>query len=120
MAPGKKAWGPTRSPTTTRGQYVLTADETPFPSRRGVIGTDGDATLERTGWGDVRRRHPSTRFADSWVYPAQSFEVVEVALPERADLDGLEFEDPLLPERYPSAAAVEESRAAIVSPRTAV
>jgi len=106
----EKGLGPDADPADYYGvdMYVLTADETPFPSRRGVIGTDGGATLERTGWGDVRRRHPSTRFADTWVYPAQSFEVVEVALPERAELNRLEFEDPLLPERYPSAAAVEE------------
>lgn len=79
---------------------VLAPDETPFPSGRGIVGECGEFVLERTGWGDVRRRRRSEQFADSWVYPAQAFESVQAAIADKEDLDRLEFESPELDARF--------------------
>lgn len=90
---------------------VFTPDETPFPSARGIVGESGSDVLEKTGWGDVRRRHRTAQFDDGWVYPAQAFETVEVAIPHRDDLDRLTFESPQLDLRFPPPAVLTEKKA---------
>jgi uroporphyrinogen decarboxylase len=90
---------------------VLAADETPFPSARGPVGEADGCVLERTGWGDVRCVRRTPGFEDGWVYPAQAFEAVQVALPEKGGLDALRFESPLLDSRYPAAADVADRKA---------
>lgn len=81
---------------------VVAADETPWPSRAGVLSHDGEETLARDGWGRLVRTRRSAMFS----------ETVGVALADRSALAGLEFESPLLPGRYERfAAAVAEQRA---------
>ncbi|NPV06865.1 MAG: hypothetical protein HPY83_02740 [Anaerolineae bacterium] len=90
---------------------VLTPDETPFPSAKGVVGQAGEALLERTGWGDVRRRRGTAQFEDKWTYPTQALEVIEVAIPRKRDLDRLEFESASLDSRFPPRDEVARRKA---------
>ena len=72
---------------------VVAADETPWPSRAGVVERRGTSRLERNGWGSLWRRKEGAKF----------YREVEVALPERVDPESLEFDDPLLDRRYEAA-----------------
>jgi len=86
--------------------HVAVADETPWPTRVGLLSQDGEDVVSRDGWGRVTRTAAGAYFS----------ETLEVALPDKARLDSLEFDSPLLPSRYKAfLAAVAEHR-----PRRAV
>lgn len=70
---------------------IIIPDETPFPSQQRVLEITDRYETVRTGWGVVQRTAHEAKF----------HEVMEVALPERAGIDGLVFESPLLDERFP-------------------
>jgi hypothetical protein len=65
-------------------------DETPFPSRAGVLREEGGWVIEADGWGRVVRRRPGAYF----------LETLQVAVEIPADLDRLQFESPQLDSRY--------------------
>jgi len=69
---------------------ICIADETPWPSRAGVIEDRGDEVIQRDGWGRVVRRLKNGYFSEN----------LEVAVPRKTDLDRLEFEDPAADARY--------------------
>ncbi len=69
---------------------ICVADETPWPSRAGVVEDRGREVIQRDGWGRLVRRVKNGYFS----------ETVEVAVPEKTDLDKLEFEDPADDARY--------------------
>lgn len=77
---------------------VVAADETAWPTRAGVVERRGREYVERGGWGSLWQR----------VEGAMFYREVEVALPERIDPDGLEFDDPLLESRYEAAGDAAE------------
>jgi uroporphyrinogen decarboxylase len=82
---------------------VIVADETPWPSRAGVISTNGDEQIVRNGWGQLQRLRGDAHFS----------ETIELAIPERVDPDTLVFDDPLDDGRYlPCEAHIAEQRAA--------
>ena len=69
---------------------VIAADETPWPTRAGVIRESGDERVVRNGWGQVQRTRVGTHFG----------ELLAVGVPERIDPDIILFDDPLLDCRY--------------------
>ena len=69
---------------------ICVADETPFPSQAGLVKETPTERIERDGWGRLARRVKDGYFC----------ETIEVAVPEKCDLDRLEFEDPKLDSRY--------------------
>ena len=69
---------------------VVVADETPWPTRAGVLRESGDERVVRDGWGQVQRIRSGAHFS----------EVIEVAVPERIDPDRIAFDDPLMDSRY--------------------
>lgn len=69
---------------------ICVADETPFPSKVGVVEETATESIERDGWGRLVRRVKGGYFC----------ETLEVAVPEKCDLDKVEFEDPKLDSRY--------------------
>ena len=73
-------------------------DETPFPSKAGVLEVTAEYEITRSGWGAVHRVSPDTKF----------YREIDVALPDKADLDKLVFEPPTLDSRYPSLEEVED------------
>jgi len=72
--------------------------EAPFPSQYEVLETGKDYEIVRNAWGMVQRVNLEAKF----------YRVLQVALPERNMLDQLEFESPLLDERYKPVEEVEE------------
>ena len=80
---------------------IAVGNETPYPSIAGDLGTDGEYTLARDGWGQVKRTRSGGAF----------FEQMEVAYTEDGSLRHGEFESPLLESRYASVdAAIEERK----------
>ena len=69
---------------------VVVADETPWPSRAKVVRDAGDNRVTKNGWGQVQRSRTGAYYSG----------LLETALPDRADPDALEFEDPLADNRY--------------------
>ena len=69
---------------------IAPADETPFPSRKRAIGERDGYVYEIDAWGRRVRYKPGAYFR----------ETLEVALPEGADPDSVEFESPSLDARY--------------------
>ena len=72
---------------------VAVADETAWPTRAGVVEERAGKTVVRNGWGWLERRTSGAFFA----------EMFDRALNGRPDPDALEFDDPLLDERYGAA-----------------
>jgi uroporphyrinogen decarboxylase len=72
---------------------VAVADESPWPTRAGVVEERPGEHLSRNGWGWLERRTAGTFFA----------EMSDRALADRPDPDTLEFDDPLLNTRYEAA-----------------
>ncbi len=73
---------------------VAVADETPWPTRAGVVEERAGERVIRNGWGWLERRAGGTYFA----------EMFDRALEGRPDPDTLVFDDPLLDRRYGAAA----------------
>ena len=69
---------------------VVEADETPWPSRIGLLRNGTDDRIVRNGWGQVQRIRTDAHFSES----------LEVAFPRRIDPDTIVFDDPLLHSRY--------------------
>jgi len=69
---------------------VVVADESPWPTRAGVIRESGDERIVRNGWGQVQRTRNDAHFS----------ELIEVAVPQRIDPDRIVFDDPLMDRRY--------------------
>jgi uroporphyrinogen decarboxylase len=78
---------------------LVAADETAWPTRAGIVRREGDRSLVRTGWGELKR----TKFK-GWESREYMGALVEPAVPERVDPRTLEFDDPMLPSRYDKAA----------------
>lgn len=72
--------------------YIAVGDETPYPSKAGPLGQDGEYLVERDGWGQTRRRRSDGYF----------FQQVGFAYDERGRLVFGDFDPPHLPERYAS------------------
>lgn len=77
-------------------EYVI-PKEAPFPSGVKVLESSGGQKIRRNSWGAAVRTRADAAFS----------EVLEVALPEKGDLDRLEFESPLLDSRYPALFEIE-------------
>ncbi|MGQ9555157.1 MAG: uroporphyrinogen decarboxylase family protein [Anaerolineae bacterium] len=75
---------------------IVIPDETPFPSRRQVLSADRYQTIERDGWGAIKRTRAGAKFE----------EVLAVALPEKPLLDALAFEPADADARFPEPADV--------------
>jgi len=75
----------------------VTPDETPFSSCKAVLQDDGEYVITRDGWGAVHRTRRDAKFYDE----------IGVALPDKAGLDALQFESPLLEARFAPVAKVE-------------
>ncbi len=75
---------------------VVAADETPWPTRAGVLSESGGERVVRNGWGQVQRFRDEALFS----------EVLEVGVPERVDPDTLVFDDPRLDRRYANPPSV--------------
>lgn len=78
-----------------RGYYgmdmeVVTADETPWPTRAGIISQNEESVTERTGWGTVRKTMKGSAF----------FEELESGVTVRVDPDKIVFDDASLDSRY--------------------
>ena len=71
--------------------------EAPFPSQEALLESGPGYEVRRTSWGMVQRVNLEAKF----------YQVLEVALPERNMLDQLQFESPLLDERYDPVEQVE-------------
>ncbi|MBN1674895.1 MAG: hypothetical protein JXR37_27875 [Kiritimatiellae bacterium] len=69
---------------------VVAADETPWPTRAGVVRESGGDRIVRDGWGQVTRSRPGAPIG----------QVLEVGVPDRIDPDKLAFDDPLQDSRY--------------------
>lgn len=69
---------------------VAVADETPFPSKCRVVEETGGMRTEWDGWGRLLQTQPGTAF----------YRELEVAIPEKQDLDRIRFEPPRLDRRY--------------------
>ena len=97
-------WDAERGPTDLNRHFgddmrLVAADESPWPSRFGVLEERGGDVVLRTGWGEVKRTPARKR------YPQQVMGVLlEAAVPERTDPEALEFEDPTLDSRYEAVA----------------
>ena len=76
-------------------------DEAPFPSQRQVLADQDGYQIVRNGWGAIERRPRG----DAWLSPPMT---LEVALPDKARVDMLQFESPMLDSRYPPQHEVEE------------
>ncbi|NQU42899.1 hypothetical protein HQ520_06405 [bacterium] len=69
---------------------VMAADETPWPTRAGLISETGEERISRNGWGQIQRTKNGTYYG----------ELIEVGVPERIDPDTITFDDPLRDSRY--------------------
>ncbi len=69
---------------------ICVADETAWPSQAGTVEDRGADVIERDGWGRLIRRVKDGYFS----------ETLEVAVPEKCDLDKVTFEDPQADGRY--------------------
>lgn len=69
---------------------IAVADETPWPTRVELLADDGQRRTARDGWGRVTET----------VRGAFFYRELEVAVAEKKDLDGLEFDSPQLDQRY--------------------
>jgi len=69
---------------------ICVADETAWPTKAGLVEDMGSERIERDGWGRLVRRLKDGYFA----------ETIEVAVPDKSALDGLEFDDPKMDSRY--------------------
>lgn len=69
---------------------VVVADETPWPTRAGVLRESGAERIVRDGWGQVQRIRNGAHFS----------EVIEVGVPQRIDPDAISFDDPMMDSRY--------------------
>ena len=76
---------------------IVIPDETPFPSQQAVLETTNGYETSRTGWGAVHGHRLGTKFYDE----------LGVALPDKAKINTLEFESPLLDHRFLPAEEVE-------------
>ncbi|MCK5801881.1 MAG: hypothetical protein KAI66_03565, partial [Lentisphaeria bacterium] len=72
---------------------VAVANETPWPTRAGMVEERPGEQVTRNGWGWLERRTAGTSFA----------EMFDQVLDGRPDPDTLKFDDPLLDERYEAA-----------------
>jgi len=79
---------------------IAVGDETTYPSLAGELGTDGEYTLQRDGWGQVKRIRSGASF----------FDQVEVAYDERGELKHGDFEPPDLESRYEHVDAVIDAQ----------
>ncbi len=79
---------------------IAVGDETAYPSLAGELGADGEYTLQRDGWGQVKRIRSGASF----------FEQIEVAYDERGELTHGEFEPADLERRYAHVDAVIDAR----------
>jgi len=75
---------------------IVIPDETPFPSRREVLSVERSQTIERDGWGSIRRTRAGAKFD----------EVLAVAVADKGRMEALEFERPDLDARFPDSAEV--------------
>ncbi|MGC9317216.1 MAG: uroporphyrinogen decarboxylase family protein [Armatimonadota bacterium] len=80
--------------------WIAVGNETPWPSLAGELGADGEYSLQRDGWGQVRRIRSGGYF----------YEQIEVAYEESGALRHGEFEAPSLESRYQGVDAVIEQR----------
>jgi uroporphyrinogen decarboxylase len=80
--------------------WIAVADETPYPGLARTIGTEGEYTLSRDGWGQTKRTREGGSF----------FEQIEVAYDADGALRHGEFEDPALDARYAGVDAVIDER----------
>lgn len=78
---------------------VIVADETLFPSKRGILRRDGDEIYVNDGWGRINRIQEKTHFS----------ETVERVLTDPGQLDSIQFDLPGLESRY-SGQFMEEVR----------
>lgn len=70
--------------------FIAVGDETPYPSRAGEVGQQGEYRLQRDGWGQIKRSREGGAF----------FEQVEVAYHEDGSLRYGDFEPAELASRY--------------------
>lgn len=76
---------------------IVIPDETPFPGQRTVLERNGNTEVVRTGWRSVQRCGLDTKF----------YQELQVALPDKREMDRPVFESPLLDSRYSTLEEVE-------------
>ena len=79
---------------------LVAANETPWPTRAAVIKQEGDKTIVRTAWGEVKQTLPSQNPSAREVMG----QLLEPGVPDRIDPDTIQFDDPTLDSRYEDAA----------------
>ena len=104
----QEEWAQDRGPTDLHEHFgddmrLVAADETPWPSRIGVVEENDEEAVVRTGWGETKRTIPQKHYGQQVMGV-----LLERAVPERFDPDTLVFEDPLLDSRYEEAGGQAE------------
>jgi uroporphyrinogen decarboxylase len=80
--------------------HLVQPDETPWPTRARVVRQSKSEVIVRSGWGELKRTVAQDHYGQQVMG-----ETLEVAFPQRVDPDTMQFDDPLLDQRYEKAGA---------------